>query len=257
MDMLDVAGIRRAVVLSEAFWIDSPFFEREGDLYERVRAENDWTVREAARYPGRLVPFCSFNPLRDYAVREVRRCSSHTGVKGIKLSFGMSGVDLKKTDHVARVRNVFREANRRGLALVVHVRDGESYGANEASTFVDELVAAAPDVTVQIAHLWGGEHFSEDALAVYADAVSKGLPGVENLYFDVAEIAVGASEESLQTMAERIRQIGVERILYGSDAALEGRLPPREGWKLFASSLPLTADELISIAENAAPYLIE
>jgi predicted TIM-barrel fold metal-dependent hydrolase len=66
--MLDAAGIRRAVLLSNAFRFGNPNAEPAKDEYARVIAENDWTAREAARYPQRLIAFCSFNPLKDYAL---------------------------------------------------------------------------------------------------------------------------------------------------------------------------------------------
>jgi hypothetical protein len=51
----------------------------------------------------------------------------------------------------------------------------------------------------------------------------------------------------------RIRQVGVERILFGSDAAIEGNRP-RESWAAFRR-LPLTEAEFDRIARNLAPYL--
>jgi hypothetical protein len=45
------AGIKRAVVLSDAYWFDSPPRARTlrdievHDVYAAVRAENDWTAR--------------------------------------------------------------------------------------------------------------------------------------------------------------------------------------------------------------------
>lgn len=49
------------------------------------------------------------------------------------------------------------------------------------------------------------------------------------------------------------RQVGVDRIPYGSDAAAGGNLPPREAWAAFRR-LPLTAAEFDTIARNVAPY---
>src|SRR5919107_5727346 len=68
--LLDSAGIRWAVVLSIAYMYGSPSRSVENE-YAKVRAENDWTGREAARYPDRLVALCGFNPLKDYALREL------------------------------------------------------------------------------------------------------------------------------------------------------------------------------------------
>ena len=135
------------------------------------------------------------------------------------------------------LREVFAAANRARLPIVVHVRNGDSYGAPHARVFLEELLTAAPDIPVQIAHLWGGANFSADALAVYAEAVAARRPATRRLYFDVSDAALVANTPELaQVVADRIRQIGLDRIFYGSDAAfgnhpdparLVGRLPQR------------------------------
>lgn len=255
--LLDSAGIRRAVVLSVAYWFDSAREPETAAAYEEVRAENDWTAEQAARHPQRLVAFCSFNPLRDYALAEIERCAANPHLKGVKLHFGSSGVDLKNAAHVQRVRQVFATADRLRLPLVVHVRGDASYGAEHASILLDQLLPAAPDVVVQIAHLWGGEGFSAPALEVYADAVARGHPSTRNLYFDVSDAAAvaGGSQETLRTLAARIRQIGLDRILYGSDAVGLSHPAPREAWAQFRRDFPLTDEEFRIIASNVAPYM--
>ena len=254
---LDAAGIGRAVVLSDAYWLDSKD-EAASGAYDKVRAENDWTAQEVARFPDRLVAFCSLNPLRDYALAELDRCASDDRFKGLKLHFGASGVDLKNPEHVGKVQKVFQAANRHRLPIIVHVRaDLRVYGREHAEILLNQLVATAPDVPVQIAHLWGGEGFSDEALGVYAEAVAAGHPAARNLYFDLADAALvaGGSEETLRTIAARIRQIGPGRILYGSDAAMLGHPTPGEAWAAFRAEVPLTDEEFAIIAGNVAPYL--
>src|SRR5689334_8123027 len=70
---MDTAGIDSAVVLSAAYGFSNPFKKPGPDEYARVRAENDWVSMQVARYPRRLIGFCSVNPLRDYALREIER----------------------------------------------------------------------------------------------------------------------------------------------------------------------------------------
>jgi uncharacterized protein len=52
---------------------------------------------------------------------------------------------------------------------------------------------------------------------------------------------------------KRIRQVGVERVLFGTDAAIGDNLP-RESWAAFRR-LPFTDAEFRKIAGNEAPYL--
>jgi len=223
----------------------------EGDEYTNVQAENDWTATQAARFPNRLIAFCSVNPLKDYAVDEIARCAHGGRFKGLKLHFGNSRVDVLNNEHVAKLRRVFSTANERHLPIVVHLWTGRNYGGEHAEIFLKRILPTAPDVVVQIAHFaGGGPGYTESALAVYAEAIAAGNPSAKNLYFDIATVANGQPPEVLQMFAKRMRQIGLPRILYGTDAGA-----PREGWTTFRTTVPLTEVEISTIGRNLAPYL--
>jgi predicted TIM-barrel fold metal-dependent hydrolase len=262
--LLDSAGIRRALLLSVAYMYGSPARTFD-DEYAKVRAENDWNADQAAQYPERLRAFCSFNPLKEYALDELRRCSKDPRFgHGIKLHFGNSDVQLNNPAHLEQLRRVFRAANDVGMAIVVHLRASISrkrpYGAAQARIFLDQLLPLVPDVPVQVAHLAGtgpgyNDPPADSAMAVLAEAVQNRDRRTRRLWFDVATIAdLDISAANAALAAKRIRQVGVERILYGSDAAAAGNLPPREGWAAF-HRLPLTDREFERIARNVAPYL--
>ena len=246
ISQLDDAGIRRAVVLSNAYFFDGLVPVR-GEPYALVRAENDWTAAQVMRHADRLVALCSFNPLADHALPELERCSKNDAFTGIKLHLGTSGVDLENPDHVAKTRRVFEAANRRGLPLLVHTAASTSWGKEQAEIFLEQLVAAAPDVPVVIAHLWGGAFYSEPALAVFADAVSNRHPAAKNLSFEVAS-AQETGDAMRESATRHMRRIGLERIYFGSDA------PPEKSWKDFRRKMPLTNDELDTLAKNVAPW---
>jgi predicted TIM-barrel fold metal-dependent hydrolase len=261
--LLDSAGIRRAALLSVAYMYGSPS-RTVADEYAKVRAENDWTSAQAGEYPGRLIAFCSFNPLKDYALQELERCSGLAGLRhGIKLHLGNSDVQLDNPQHVERLRQVFRAANRHSMAIVVHMRASISrkrpYGPAQARVLLEQLLPEAPDVPVQVAHLAGtGPGYddlpSDSAMAVLAEAVAKKDPRTRRLWFDIAGIVDSTvSDAQAALITRRIRQAGVERILYGSDAAVSEERRPREGWAALRR-LPLTPDEFHQIAQNLAPY---
>ena len=172
-----------------------PPVERE---YEAVKAENDWTSAQVAKFPDRLVAFCSVNPLRPYALEEMARCAADSQLKrGLKLHFGNSDVNLTNPADAARLREVFALANRQHMAIVVHARTTISkqrpYGAAHARVFLETLLPAAPDVPVQIAHLAGSGGYDEagidDAVGVFVDAIAARDPRVARLWFDVSGIA--------------------------------------------------------------------
>ena len=260
---LDETGIQRAVVLSVAYWFGGPprpLRTWAGDEYANVRAENDWVASQVSRYPDRLVGFCGVSPLKDYAVQEVRRCAGELRMKGVKVHFRSSGVNVLNSVHLEKVRGVFQTANELGLAIVIHT-NVNPYGREQAEVFLKELLPAAPNVVVQIAHLWGGNQFVPSALTVFADAAAAGDPRTKNLYFDLTEVEPAAAitsnpEKTMQEIARFIRRIGLKRILYGSDAAATSDAPPTSlRWARLRGKLPLTNEELRVVADNVAPYM--
>jgi predicted TIM-barrel fold metal-dependent hydrolase len=261
--LLDSAGIRRALVLSVAYTWGKASRATVDDEYNHVKAENDWTAQQVSQYPDRLRAFCSFNPLRPYAIDELTRCSNNPQLRyGLKLHFGNSDIDLDNAENVALVRRVFEAANRHRMAIVVHVRTSldlrRRYGSDAARVFLNELLPAAPDVPVQIAHLAGAGGYSaatDSALSVFADAMARQDPRMRNVWFDATTVVrPGMSPDVLQQIAARIRRLGVKRVLYGSDAALNPLAYPQAGWEAFRR-LPLTEAEFRVIATNVAPYM--
>jgi predicted TIM-barrel fold metal-dependent hydrolase len=266
ISLLDAAGIEKALLLSAAYMYGSPKTTL-ADEYERVMAENDWTASQAVQYPGRLRAFFSLNPLKEYALDEIARCAGNPHLRhGIKLHFGNSDVQFDHPVHVGLLQRVFEAANAQHMAIVVHLRASISrnrpYGEAQARVFLERLLPLVPDIPVQIAHLAGAGPGYDDpaahrAMAVFAEAVAQNDPRTKRLWFDVATVVdANISPDLADLVIRRIHQVGIERILYGSDAAAGDNLRPREGWAAFRR-LPLTHDEFLRIARQVAPYLRE
>ncbi|MDQ3247187.1 MAG: hypothetical protein M3Q52_09935 [Pseudomonadota bacterium] len=115
------------------------------------------------------------------------------------------------------------------------------------------VLPAAPNITVQIAHLAGGGRATLPALEVFADAIAASDPRTRNLLFDVTTLTGGEKPENLGPVAEQMRRIGMARCLFGSDSSQPSRPVWREWPALHA--LPLTEAEFRQIAGNVAPYL--
>jgi predicted TIM-barrel fold metal-dependent hydrolase len=262
--LLDSSGIRRAVVLSVAYQFGNPNRPGVEDEYARVRAENDWTSQQVSRFSHRLRGFYAVNPLKEYALDELARCAKDPLLHfGLKLHFGNSDVDLDNPIHVEQLRRVFRAANGYQMAIVVHMRTSVTkrrpYGANQARIFLNDLLPEVPDIPVQIAHLTGPGGYDDPAIdqavMALAEAVANHDPRMTDVYFDVSGVAgIGQWAEKATVIATRIRQLGIGRILYGSDGATGGNAAPREAWATFRQ-LPLTEDEFRTIASNIAPYM--
>ena len=256
---LDAAGIRKAVVLSVAY----SFADERKKLVDPdrlSRAENDWTSAQVSATGGRLIGFCSANPLRDAAVPELERCLRLPGMKGVKLHFGNAGITLRDSTHVARVTEVFRLAERLKVPILVHMRarGASNYGAEDARLFLDKLVPVAPSIEIVVAHFGGsGPGYpaqTDDVMAVFGAAAERKDPRMRNLYFDVATIvAAETTPEEAALVARRARQVGVSRVLYGSDLSPPGG-SIRAGWEIFRTRVPLTDAEFRTIAGNVTRF---
>jgi predicted TIM-barrel fold metal-dependent hydrolase len=259
VSLLDSAHIRRALVLSIAYQFGPDRDEKPGE-YPKVRAENDWTAGQVEKYPDRLRAFCSFNPLRSYALEELDRCAKSGRFRGIKLHFGNSGVDFSHPSDVEAVARVFHAANERKLPIVVHFspRGGVPYGPDFVRTFFDKILPGAPDIPIQIAHLASQGHLdarTDSALTVFIDRIKAQDSRAKNLWFDVAtDVTPETSPKAAARVATVIRALGVGRILYGSDTPDKGHLTPAKGWAAFYEKVPLTAAEFRTIANNVPPY---
>jgi predicted TIM-barrel fold metal-dependent hydrolase len=258
--MLDTAGIKRGVVLSMAYtYADER--KKVPDPDRRVREENDWTAGQVVRSNGRLAGFCSVNPMRDVALAEFDRCLRLPGMRGLKLHFGNSGISMRDPGQAGRLKALFAAANAQRVPIVIHMRnrtDGP-YGREDGERFLRDLLPAAPDVVVQVAHLAGSGGYDDDAdavMGIFAQAFARHDPRVRHLYFDVTtNVMPDSSPDDLKRIAARIRQVGTKRILFGSDLPVAGLPTPAEAWALFRDRIPLTPAEIRRIARNRAPYL--
>jgi predicted TIM-barrel fold metal-dependent hydrolase len=258
IEVLDDAGIRYGVVLSLGYWFGRPGRDL-ADPEAATREENDWTIAQTARYPDRLIPFCSVNPIDDYAIAELERCAAIPSVRGMKIHMRNSRVNLNNPDHLERMRQFFRAANRNNLAIVIHLSD-------PVGPLIEHLLPEAPDVVIQIAHMASGW---ENASA-FADAIEAGRPGTRNLYFDWTQAlpieglwAYGPSENISGSVTDEekadvvaiMRRLRLGHILYGNDMPLAWNPTPREWWRRTILTLPLTDDEIRDIADNVPPYI--
>jgi len=256
---LDAAGIERAVVLSVGYSFAD---ERKGlsDPDRLTREENDWTSAEVTKNAPRLIGFCSANPLRPAALQELERCLRLPGMVGVKLHLGNSGISVRDAAHLARMQEVFALAQRLRAPVLVHMRarGGANYGAMDAQIFLDQVVPAAPDIEIVVAHFGGaGPGYppqADEVMAVFAAAAERKDPRMRNLYFDVTTIVTDETTAAdAAAVAQRIRQVGPTRVLYGSDLTPPGGSIGK-GWEIFRTKVPLTAAQLQHIANNRTRF---
>jgi predicted TIM-barrel fold metal-dependent hydrolase len=262
IEVMDDTGIQYGVVHSLGFWFGNPN-RQIANRHANTMAENDWTVAQAAKFPDRLIPFCGVNPLAEYAISELARCAAMPSVRGMKIHFNNSNINASNPEHLEKLRQFFRAANSAGLALAVHVR-------GPLQPFIDHILPEAPDVPIQIGHMASGPSQKFENAELFAAAIAAGKPGTRNLYFDWTQaLAIegmwrygnplsGLGEPTPEVrarMADLMRRLGLDRILYGTDMPLAWNPSPREWWTKTILPLPLSDEEVRNIADNTPPYV--
>jgi predicted TIM-barrel fold metal-dependent hydrolase len=257
---LDAAGIEKAVVLSVGYSFAD---ERKAltDPDRLTREENDWTSAEVSRNSARLVGFCGANPLREVALQELDRCLALPGMAGIKVHLGNAGITLRDAAHLARMQELFALAQRHDAPVLIHMRarGGTNYGAEDAQIFLDKIVPHAPAIEIVVAHLGAsGPGYStqhDEVMAVFGAAAERNDPRMRHVYFDVSSnVTEEITPAEAALVAQRIRQVGTKRVLYGSDLSAPGGSIQR-GWEIFRTKLPLTEAEVRQIAGNATRFV--
>lgn len=256
---LDEAGIDRAVVLSVGYSFAD---ERKGlsDPDRLTSEENDWTSAQVTANARRLIGFCSANPLRDAALQELERCLGLPGMAGIKVHMGNSGVTLRDPAHLARMQQLFALAERRGVPVLVHMRarGGANFGPEDVWLLLAQVVPRAPNTEIVIAHLgFAGPGYppeNDAIMAAFGQAALRSDPNMRNIYFDVAtNVTVETTSEEAALVARRLREVGIERVLYGSDLSPPGG-SIRAGWEIFRGKIPFTQAEFDELAGNRTRF---
>lgn len=265
--MLDEAQIEKGVLLSLGYMYGRPGTEVSNE-YAKVQRENDYVADRAAKYPGRLVAFCSVNPLANYAMDEIERCAREEHLEGLKLQLGNSKVNLRDSSHVRELATIFSAANRQGLPIVIHLWTEAEYDRKDVEIFIRDVLPEASQVSVQIAHMGGAGLFSgttAQALEAFTEAIERNRAHFEGVVFDLGAVTADPDEalangdtshaeryrDAHRQVARWIREIGPERVVFGSDYFARSIPDYVETLR----SLPLEESVLRRAFANRAPYL--
>jgi predicted TIM-barrel fold metal-dependent hydrolase len=149
------------------------------------------------------------------------------------------------------------------MAITVHMHSSVTrhrpYGAKEARIFLDQVLPAARGTYVQIAHFAGSGGYddagTDEALRVFIRAIQNSDSRMRRVYFDITNVAgLGNWEPKKDLIAKRTREIGIARVLFGSDGYFGGGVTPAHAWADFRR-LPLREVEFRAIESNIAPYM--
>jgi predicted TIM-barrel fold metal-dependent hydrolase len=186
------AHVERAVLLA----VSPPFADASA-----IRQTNDQLSAFARTHPGHFLPIAALPTDAEAALREVERVAA-LGFSGVKLSperLDLSGVEVRAL--VARAA---------ALRLAVYVEGWWPDAAYE----VGKLALALPQARLVLTHL-GGVRFS-DVLVFRVLDLHPFTP--RNVWFDLSGVASLYADSPYATQLVWVcRQVGVDRILFGSD----------------------------------------
>ncbi len=172
---------------------------------------NDYILESIARYPDRLVGFCSIQPQSfDAALDEIERCARN-GIKGVgELMPDMQLFDLRDEQLMNPLVDILKKHN---LIMLSHTSEpvGHIYPGKGVVTpaMLYPFITSNPELTIVCSH-WGG------GLPFYAlmPEVKKALT---NVYFDTAASPLLYSPQIYEQV---VQLVGAEKILFGSDYPL-------------------------------------
>lgn len=262
---LDEAGVKRAVLLSTAYWFMLPGqAATPAEAARKMRAENRFNVEAALASHGRIIAFVSVNPFAPNAKEEIRYWKDKPGVSGLKLHLGAAGFSASSPEQVAQLAGIFSLARKANLPIVAHLRGGGSFTKADVNIFIDKVLSKAGNLPVQIAH--GGGYAGADpativSLEAFGAAINRNAPGTRHLIFDISGVvlpdetaaALGSSDAQLAQFVADMRQIGLDRFVIGSDWPALGPIAPY--FELMRRKLQLSDAEWKALCNNVAPYL--
>ena len=183
-----------------------------------VRECNDDVLEAMERYPDRILGYCFVNPgYREEAIEEIERCVVGHGMMGIKLYN-----QYKCSDPI--VYPVVEKTIELGIPILEHAgyvtdppQASQQPSISHAGDFV-KLAAEYPEAMLIEAHIGGGGDW-EWSIKTLRDSPS--------VYLDTSGSVV---DEGIIEMA--IRELGAERLLFGTDMTMEGGVGKIMGAKM-------------------------
>ena len=176
-------------------------------MLDRLERRNSWTCSLTTENPN-LVPFINLDPLMDEGTMttEIQDKVSNQGAKGIKLHPGVQ----RFFPNDRRLWPAYQTAQQLGLPVICHSGTSDTpIQYAEPNNFI-EVLDSFPGLTLVMAHL--GVGFFDEAISL-----ARTYP---NLQFDCCAIISSTEAErglSNTELTALIKEIGVERVMFGSD----------------------------------------
>lgn len=243
---------------------ENPDFYQGEDRYERLKKENDYLLATAQKHPDRIRPFFTVDPLKEYALDEFKRCVGAYPGSGLKLHFNASQVYLTEPAHLVKVKLLFSQAAEKKTPILLHFDNSHpKFGEPDIKLFVDSILQDLPALSITIAHFGTSGGFNQKTkrvLEAFIDQYKKErIPSRHQLFFDISAVALDKDSDGVpkltkagfEELSSYIRQLGVEKIIFGTDYPL---YRSDEYLAILKNKVGLTEEELDVIMKNTGIY---
>jgi len=184
--VMDETGIDKAVVF--------PSHTFGSNLDENYERSNKHVAEAVRTFPDRLIDFARVDPrYGQRALDELKRCVEEYGACGLKLHPNWECI---RPSNVRLLGPLLDYLSAHKMPLIIYT--GYELTAEPAQSLV--LAKAYPDVPVLLSHL--GFRLATDSLIIAQES--------PNIYLEVSGVGSGVVNRA-------IKQVGAERVLFGSD----------------------------------------
>lgn len=197
---MDESGVDKSVVFG--------FPWNQADTVQR---HNDYILEAIARFPERLIGFCTFGLSSIDPIKEIERCVRN-GMRGVG-EIGFYHEDLTR-ENIEKLAPLMDFCLQHDLPVLLHVNEpiGHQYPGKAPISLLGiyELVSSYQKNTIILAH-WGGGLFFYNLLK------NEASQRLTNVYFDTAASPFLYKKE-IYPIATQI--VGDSNLLFGSDYPL-------------------------------------
>ena len=128
------------------------FVEKENNLLAKIIKSN----------PDKLLGFYGINPLKEYAIEEIKRCDEELKLDGIKLHLQSNKLNLKDSTHLFKLKQVFQLADKKKIPILIHNNTWDkNFGKEYFKIFEKEILNNFDSLTIIFAHVGGGGGFHQ------------------------------------------------------------------------------------------------
>ncbi|WP_160172945.1 amidohydrolase family protein [Altibacter lentus] len=211
----------------------NPEFYQGNDAYEKLVSENNYVLRAAKKYPTRVTPYISIDPLHQGATEELKRCVSIHSDVGLKLHFNTSQVYLTEPDHLEKIREIFALASKYRTPILLHFDNGHpKFGKPDVILLVKSVLSEVDALNITIAHFGTSGGFNQKTKQVidaFSQLKSEGeIPSKHRIRFDISAVALDKDSDGVKKLTEKefselklyCEKIGYENIVFGTDYPL-------------------------------------